>query len=85
MLSVLQITLVLLIDLQAFKSYPNNIEDMDELIHSERARAECYFETDQRVVDEYENRKEEIERLAEEVGSHEDDIVRCTSKIRHPG
>ncbi|XP_072038157.1 structural maintenance of chromosomes protein 5-like [Amphiura filiformis] len=52
---------------EAFKSYPNTIEEMDVMIHSERARAECYFETDQSVVEEYENRKEEIDKLSKEV------------------
>ena len=52
---------------QAFKSYPDTIDEMDEMIHSERARAECYFETDQQVVIEFERRKEEIEQLKKEV------------------
>ena len=52
---------------QAFKQYPATIEEMDDLIHRERARAECYFETDQQVVVEYEERKKEIDKLSKEV------------------
>lgn len=43
------------------------MEELDTLIHTERAHAACCFETDERVVKEYEDRKKDIERLTQQV------------------
>lgn len=50
-----------------FATFPSNMEELDTLIHTERAHAACCFETDERVVKEYEDRKKDIERLTQQV------------------
>ncbi|GAB1609431.1 structural maintenance of chromosomes protein 5-like [Argonauta hians] len=46
-----------------FTKYPESIQDIDNRIHSMQARADCRFQTDERVVQEYYERKKSIEVL----------------------
>lgn len=50
-----------------FTAFPSQLMELETLIHTERAHADCCFETDERVVKEYEDRKVVIERLTREV------------------
>ena len=52
---------------QAFGTCPDNIDEIDQRIHHVRAQADCLYETDQRVVQEYEQRGTEIHRLDKKV------------------
>ncbi|XP_038066980.1 structural maintenance of chromosomes protein 5-like isoform X2 [Patiria miniata] len=52
---------------EAFSTCPDDLDEIDQKIHYVRAQADCLFETDQRVVQEFEQRKVEIQRLTEGV------------------
>ena len=41
--------LVILI-LQLFKAYPNSVEEITEMIHNEKAKAECNYQTNPQVM-----------------------------------
>ncbi|XP_070542159.1 structural maintenance of chromosomes protein 5-like [Ptychodera flava] len=52
---------------EVFDRFPSTIEEIDDMIHNEKARADCVFETNREVVDDYNNRKKEIAKLSSEV------------------
>ncbi|XP_077989076.1 structural maintenance of chromosomes protein 5-like isoform X2 [Glandiceps talaboti] len=52
---------------EAFSQFPGTLEEIDDMIHHERARADCFFETEPSVVNEYNQRKKEIAKLSLEV------------------
>ncbi|XP_071845736.1 structural maintenance of chromosomes protein 5-like [Apostichopus japonicus] len=64
-----------------FTAFPSVLEELDTLIHTERAHADCCFETDERVVKEYEDRKVVIERLTREVGEKKQHMERHHREI----
>ncbi|XP_041363245.1 structural maintenance of chromosomes protein 5-like [Gigantopelta aegis] len=51
----------------AFECYPSSVEEIDAAIHERQARADCTFQSDERVICEYRKRKEEIARLEAEL------------------
>ena len=36
--------------LQLFKAYPNSVEEISEMIHNEKAKAECNYQTNPQVI-----------------------------------
>ncbi|XP_064620307.1 structural maintenance of chromosomes protein 5-like isoform X3 [Lineus longissimus] len=52
---------------KAFEQFPSSLEELDEQIHGERARADCIYQTDERVVRDYQERKKQIVRMQKEV------------------
>ena len=36
--------------LQLFKAYPNSVEEITEMIHNEKAKAECNYQTNPQVM-----------------------------------
>ncbi|XP_074631225.1 structural maintenance of chromosomes protein 5-like isoform X2 [Acropora palmata] len=59
---------------EAFKLYPDTLEELDEMIHDEKARIECQYQSSPQVVKEYERRKKEITNLRSEVEGQEQDL-----------
>ncbi|KAK3717890.1 hypothetical protein QZH41_014890, partial [Actinostola sp. cb2023] len=59
---------------EAFKLYPDNLDEIDEMIHEQRARAECNYQTDPGVVRQYEKRKKEITNMTTQVNSQSTDL-----------
>ncbi|KXJ22629.1 structural maintenance of chromosomes protein 5 [Exaiptasia diaphana] len=66
---------------EAFKLYPDTLDEIDEMIHEQRARAECNHQTDPRVVKEYESRKKEINSLSAVVNTESADLETKQQKI----
>ncbi|XP_031560445.1 structural maintenance of chromosomes protein 5-like [Actinia tenebrosa] len=58
----------------AFKLYPDTLDEIDELIHEQSARAECNYQTDPGVVKEYDKRKKDINNITTQVESQESDL-----------
>ncbi|KAK3096507.1 hypothetical protein FSP39_000824 [Pinctada imbricata] len=67
---------------QAFEDHPQTtLEEIDSAIHEQRARADSLFQTDERVIHEYHERKKEIHKLESDIiekkkrlDSHKDEI-----------
>lgn len=59
---------------EAFKLYPDTVEELDEMIHDEKARIECQYQSNPQVVKEYERRKKEISELNAQVEEQEKDL-----------
>jgi len=59
---------------EAFKQYPDTLEELDEMIHDEKARIECQYQSNPQVVKEYERRKKEISELSGQVQGQEKDL-----------
>ncbi|CAI9735468.1 Hypothetical predicted protein [Octopus vulgaris] len=64
-----------------FEKYPSSIQEIDIAIHALQARADCRFQTEEKVVQEYYERKKNIEVLEQkillkkvEVETHQDRI-----------
>lgn len=66
---------------EAFKLYPDTLEEIDEMIHDEKARIECQYHSNPQVVKEYERRKKEINELDRQVQAQETDIETKQRKI----
>ncbi|XP_061164858.1 structural maintenance of chromosomes protein 5-like [Saccostrea echinata] len=52
----------------------NTVEEIDEAIHIQEARADSLYQTDEKVVQEYRNRKTEINQLETEIENREREI-----------
>ncbi|XP_071794397.1 structural maintenance of chromosomes protein 5-like isoform X1 [Asterias amurensis] len=65
----------------AFGTCPDNIDEIDQRIHHVRAQADCLYETDQRVVQEYEQRGAEIHRLDKKMEKSKEWIERQQAEI----
>ena len=59
---------------ELFKAYPNSVQEIEDLIHSEKAKADCNYQTNPQVVKEYERRTKEIEELAQDIANSSDEI-----------
>jgi len=59
---------------EAFQQYPDTLEEIDEMIHDEKARIECQYQSNPQVVKEYERRKKEISELSGQVEGQEKDL-----------
>ncbi|KAK6178810.1 hypothetical protein SNE40_011310 [Patella caerulea] len=75
----------------AFSTLPLTLEDIEAAIHEEQARADCSFQIDERIVIEYNNRKEEIANLEKVLDerlnakeSHQEEITRAKEQWLGP-
>ncbi|CAB3988453.1 structural maintenance of chromosomes 5-like [Paramuricea clavata] len=59
---------------ELFKAYPNSVQEIEDMIHSEKAKADCNYQTNPQVIRDYEKRKKEIEELSQIIASHSDEI-----------
>lgn len=50
-----------------FKNLPSTLEEIDAAIHEEQARADCTFQTDYSIVQEYKKREKLIKELQEDL------------------
>ncbi|KAL9986165.1 hypothetical protein ACROYT_G000260 [Oculina patagonica] len=66
---------------EAFKQYPDTLEEIDEMIHDEKARIECQYQSNPQVVKEYERRKKEISELNGQVEGQEKNLEEEQEKI----
>ena len=56
---------------QSFESCPSKLEEIDAAIHEQQARADSLFQTDERVVREYRQRKKEIGQLEKDLANRQ--------------
>lgn len=56
---------------QSFESCPSRLEEIDAAIHEQQARADSLFQTDERVVREYRQRKKEICQLEKDLANRQ--------------
>lgn len=66
---------------EAFKLYPDTLEELDEMIHDEKARIECQYQSNPQVVKEYERRKKGISDLRKQVEGQEQDLESKQNEI----
>ncbi|XP_022091241.1 structural maintenance of chromosomes protein 5-like [Acanthaster planci] len=66
---------------EAFSTCPDDLDEIEQKIHYVQAQADCLFETDQRVVQEFEHRKVEIQSLTEKVERSQQQMDRKLSEI----
>ncbi|XP_028416800.1 structural maintenance of chromosomes protein 5-like [Dendronephthya gigantea] len=59
---------------ELFKTYPNTVQEIEDMIHSEKAKADCNYQTNPQVIRDYERRKKEIEELTEIIANSSDEI-----------
>ncbi|XP_030832464.1 structural maintenance of chromosomes protein 5 isoform X1 [Strongylocentrotus purpuratus] len=66
---------------KSFEQYPNDIEEVEDLIYKEKAQADCQFPTDEGVVRDYEKRKKEIRIVEAEVLKEEEEVSNHKARI----
>ncbi|XP_068694094.1 structural maintenance of chromosomes protein 5-like [Montipora foliosa] len=66
---------------EAFKLYPDTLEELDEMIHDEKARIECQYQSNPQVVKDYERRKKGISDLRKQVEGQEQDLESKQNEI----
>ncbi|XP_063435345.1 structural maintenance of chromosomes protein 5-like [Mytilus trossulus] len=59
---------------QSFESCPSTLDEIDAAIHEQQARADSLFQTDERVVKEYRQRKKEIAQLEKDVTNRQQQL-----------
>ncbi|XP_046855168.1 structural maintenance of chromosomes protein 5-like [Xenia sp. Carnegie-2017] len=57
-----------------FSVYPDTVQEIEEMIHSEKAKADCNYQTNPQVIEEYERRKKEIEELTQIIANNSHEI-----------
>ncbi|XP_071964942.1 structural maintenance of chromosomes protein 5-like [Antedon mediterranea] len=55
---------------EIFKNYPGTVTEIEDMIHEETVRANSCYQTDARVVEEYNEREKEIAETTEELDKH---------------
>eukprot|EP00117_Sycon_ciliatum_P034082 scpid19614/ scgid4000/ Structural maintenance of chromosomes protein 5; Protein expressed in male leptotene and zygotene spermatocytes 453 len=64
-----------------FNKFPSTLIEIDDMIHDLKARADLNYHTDPKVVEEYEKRKEEIEKMEQSLDTEKDDLQGLTTEI----
>lgn len=59
---------------EAFRQYPDTLDEIDMMIHDEKARIECQYQSNPQVIKEYERRKKDISDLSIKVSDQEKDL-----------
>lgn len=58
----------------SFESCPSTVEEIDAAIHEQQARADSLFQTDERVIREYRQRKREIIQLEKDLATKQQQL-----------
>ncbi|XP_048583434.1 structural maintenance of chromosomes protein 5 [Nematostella vectensis] len=66
---------------EAFKILPDTLDEIDERINEEQARAECNYQTDPNVIKEYESRDKEIKSMSGQVDAQESNLAAKQQQI----
>ncbi|XP_065060120.1 structural maintenance of chromosomes protein 5-like [Rhopilema esculentum] len=66
---------------ELFATLPNTVEEIDDLIHEEKAKADCNYETNPKVLDEYKKNTQEINKLRREIEKEMEDQTSISDKI----
>ncbi|XP_064607700.1 structural maintenance of chromosomes protein 5-like [Liolophura sinensis] len=61
---------------QAFEALPRTVDEIDSCIHEQRVRADCKFQTDERIVKEFNTRKRDIAQMQRELANKKDALER---------
>ncbi|EDO48365.1 predicted protein [Nematostella vectensis] len=65
----------------AFKILPDTLDEIDERINEEQARAECNYQTDPNVIKEYESRDKEIKSMSGQIDAQESNLAAKQQQI----
>ncbi|XP_033109453.1 structural maintenance of chromosomes protein 5-like [Anneissia japonica] len=66
---------------EIFKNYPGTVSEIEDMIHEETVRARSCYQTDAKVVDEFDQRAEQIEKTNAEIEKHGKFMERHTIEI----